>query len=216
MAYTVQNAIDRALQDLNDPTGVTWNATTFMYPRVGDALAEIVKLVPAANQVRQTITLAAFDTVQSVPTGVVRMVKIIRNLGLDGVTLGRVVTLVDEEELDRSDPNWHAAKQRPEIEQWSYDEQTPGYFTVYPPPSEATKIDAVVSLIPALPAQAAALPVADIYFNAIVAYLEHRAWNQVGRSKDDKKAAEAYAQFERSLGLKKQADAEQAPDSRRK
>lgn len=58
---------------------------------------------------------------------------VIRNLGVNGSTPGRVVRRVDRESLDQSDPNWHTATAKTPVSQWSFDPRTPRVFYVVPP-----------------------------------------------------------------------------------
>lgn len=216
MAFTAQDAIDRALADLGDPGGTTWDKTTYMLPRVGDALRAIVILVPAAYQVRKNLTLTANASLQTLPAGDFLLAKIVRNMGTSGTAPGRAIRLADEQQLDAVDPNWHAATAKAEIKSYCYDEKTPGFFYVYPRPNAALQVEAVVSQAPPAPGalgDTAALD--DIYLNAVVAYLKYRAFDRNSKRADRDRAAQHYAAFERALGLKKGADQEMAPDRRK-
>jgi len=216
VSFTPQSAITRALQDLSDPSGLTWDATAFMLPRVGDAVAEIVRLVPGAYVVKKQITLVAGESMQSAPAGTVRILKMIRNMGTSGSAPGRAVRLASEDDMSAIDPDWHASSTDAEISHWVYDKDTPQIFYVWRRPREAIKIDALVSEVPAAVGILANVPVTDTYFNPIVAYLKSRAYDKSGRRYDPAKATAHYTAFLQMLGVEKNTNAEQAPATKRR
>src|SRR5215471_1724821 len=48
-------------------------------------------------------------SLQHLPDGGFMLLNIQRNLGLDGATPGRAVTVISQENLDAQDPDWHAS-----------------------------------------------------------------------------------------------------------
>lgn len=210
---TAQDAITRAQDQLNDQ-GVTW-AEAYLLRLVGDAQRAIVKVRPNAYQVRKTLTLTADQAVQTMPTGSIRLIKIIRNLGTDGVTVGRRVSVVSEEQLDRVDPDWHTSRQKSYIAHYTYDKDSPSLYCVYPRPNAALRVDAIVSENPTAPASVgAALAIGDEYLNAVVDYMLYRAWDKNSERRDVAKSQAAYSAFMQSLGVKRANDSEQDPDAK--
>ncbi len=212
---TAQAAIDRARDSLNDPApGVTWS-DAFLRRAATDGQRAVVSAVPRAYAVRQTLTLAANQAVQTLPAGASRLVKLIRNLGTDGSTVGRAITVADESQLDRVDPNWQVSVPKAAIRHYTYDKDVPGIFAVYPRPNAALQVDAVVSLVPAeLSANADQLVVSDEFLAAVVQWMLAAAWQKNSPRRDPSKAAEARTAFFQLLGVKDQSDERMNPDTR--
>lgn len=208
---TAQDAITRAQDQLND-SGVTWTPA-YLLRLVGDAQRAIVLVRPNAYQVRKALTLVEGQAVQNLPAGTVRLIKIMRNLGADGNTVGRRVTVANEDQLDRVDPNWHASSPKAYVSHYTYDKDAPLIYSVFPRPNAALRLDAVVSENPAAPsASSDTLVLGDEYLNPIVDYMLHRAWDKNSERRDVSKSQAALSSFMQSLGLKKTSDVEQDPD----
>jgi hypothetical protein len=80
-------------------------------------------------------------TQQPLPDGGFLLLDIQRNMGLDGKTPGRVITVVSRENLDRVDPNWHASRRSDQTLHYIYDPKTPKVYYVYPPSTGQNYID---------------------------------------------------------------------------
>jgi hypothetical protein len=209
---TAGDAITLARDQLNDPDSVTWSAN-YMLRAVGVAQRAVVTLVPHAYPVRKNLTLVANQSVQALPTGDFRLIKLIRNLGASGTAVGKRVSLMDEAQLDRVDPRWHASDAKAEIAHYAYDRDTPRIFYVYPRPNNTLQIDAIVSQMPAAPtATGDPLAVGDEYLNAVVQGVLWAAWQTNSERRDVAKAAAAWQAMQQLLGVKVQTDAALDPD----
>jgi hypothetical protein len=209
---TAGDAITLAWDQLNDAGGVTWSQA-YMLRALGVAQRAVVTLVPHAYAVRKNLTLTANQSVQALPAADFRLIKLIRNLGQNGSTVGKRVSLMDEAQLDRVDAHWHASAAKAEIAHYAYDKDTPRVFYVYPRPNAALQIDAIVSQMPAAPgAVGDTLALGDEYLNAIVQATLWAAWQTNSERRDVSKATAAWQAMQQLLGIKVQTDAALDPD----
>jgi hypothetical protein len=58
---------------------------------------------------------------------------VVRNMGTDGMTPGRVIQVVSREMLDYSNPDWHTAPATGRVDEYTFDIRTPKVFYVSPP-----------------------------------------------------------------------------------
>lgn len=66
---------------------------------------------------------------------------VIRNMGANGATPGRVIKRIDRESLDAGNPDWHTAKQSAVIREYAFDPRTPTVFFVSPPAAVGTWVE---------------------------------------------------------------------------
>lgn len=136
---------------------------------INDVRTEIVGLLPKAYTRRATPTLAA-GTRQTLSglglTDGIQPIDIPRNYSLDGVTPGRPITKLPRIQLDDSGTYWHN-EQGTEVFHWTYDEDDPEAFYVYP--ASPVKVELLYSAIPAdLASLADPILLSDIYANAVM------------------------------------------------
>lgn len=216
MAFTGTSVINAALADLGDPGGITWTRA-LLFGWIAEAMRAVVMLVPSAYQVRGQLTLSGSDYVQQLPVGAVRLIKITKNLGVDGLQNGPRASPASEEQLSRVDPNWTRSKPGPWIRNYCIDPETPGFFYVSPRPAGALKVEAIWSAAPPpTSAEGTNLPLDDIYQDAVKHYLVQRAYNRNASVANTRKAAEAGNRMRESLGLKRRSDYELDPAPRAK
>ena len=75
---------------------------------LNDGQRAIVLVRPDASQITDALLLVS-GTRQSLPSGSVRLMTVIRNMGSDGITPGQAVRLVERATKDELDPDWHSA-----------------------------------------------------------------------------------------------------------
>jgi hypothetical protein len=155
-------------------------------------------LVPGTRQ-----TLAADELV---------LIDIARNLGTDGATPGYAITYTDRKQLDKSNPNWHAATPSTTVRHWAYDRANPKTWWCYPPqpPSgDFSRVEKDVSIVPP-PLTVndvnganvtSTLSIDDTWINAMLAFIVYRAFFKESEHGDTGKADVAYREFLQSLGL---------------
>lgn len=206
------DVITAATDLLNDTDQVTWPAPSLLR-WIGEGQRQITQFLPRAYQVRQTLVLVANDTVQTLPADCLRLVRMLRNLGVSGSTPGRRITVIDEDALSRQERDWHAAPAADAISHFMVDDETPRLYMVWPRPNTALRVDAIVSKAPPAPnAPTDTLALGDEYLTPLANFVLYRAWSKNHTRGDLSKADRYYAMFERALGIREAADLKQSPD----
>lgn len=148
---------------------------------LNDAQAAIAKFLPAAASRVDTIRLQAgsrqsIETIATtdckpgdgstpaVPIQGQMLLDIVRNMGTDGVTPGKVVRLTERKVLDETFPLWHLSTGAA-VAGFMYDPRTPKYFYVTPALSARAWVEAMYAALPVL-VPAGGVPGSEIYANA--------------------------------------------------
>jgi hypothetical protein len=98
---------------------------------------DAIKLVAGTRQSIESIPAAnckpGDGSTPAVPIyGKMILDGVIRNMGVDGATPGKVIRLVDREVKDSQNPNWHSVAGSGVIDAIIYNPKTPRYFYVFP------------------------------------------------------------------------------------
>lgn len=205
--------IDRVNRSLNDPNN-TWFAGQEKIDRLNDALRALVSIRPDAASTTAVVLLSS-GTQQSIPNDGVRLLRVIRNAGEDGLSsTGRAIRRVSLDTLDASMPTWHGATGQTEIREYAYDERVPREFWVYPPVASSPTIGVLLTYVKTLTAITAAsdtFPVDDFFAPAVEAFMLYRLLGGDDESSSNHQAAQAqFAAFQTLLGLKSGGDSAMA------
>lgn len=212
MTTTAGNLIDQAAKVLQDETNIRW-----MRPELLDWLncgqREVALYKPDACSVVGTIPLVA-GTLQTIPTGGLKVLDVTRNMGVGGNTPGRAIRLVGRDIIDAGNPNWHASPQKSEIQHFMVDPRTPTRFYVYPPASP-TSVEAVYSVTPdPCVGEQSALSINEIYANTLLNYMLFRAYSKdADFAANDPKSQSYYRLFAAQVGISATADKATEPRS---
>ena len=194
-----------AAEILQDTGNVRWTALKLLnWISAGER--EIVLLRPNANTVNEVVTLAA-GTKQSLPAGGVLFLDMLRNMGTDGATPGRVPRFVKREDIDAENPDWHIDTASAKVQHFIYDDRDQTHFYVYPkqPTTGFGTVEILYSATPAeLTAVTDAITLNDIYANALMNYVVYRALEK--DPVNAAKAAEFYQAFMLLVTGKSRAD----------
>ena len=154
----MRDVLWRASILLQDVTPQFYRSTEHdMVDAVNDAQVAIAKFVPGACSRVDAIKLrpGTLQTIESIAAasckpgdGSTPTVPIIGNslldpicnMGVDGLTPGRIIRMTDGKTLDAQDMNWHAATPATVIKAVVYDPLNPRYFHVYPPVHGSTLV----------------------------------------------------------------------------
>lgn len=208
MALVGTDISDRVTEILQD-SAVTWT-TTHLLEWINEAQRAVCLVRPDANVTTGAITLTAGSTKHSAPTGTVRIKEITRNLGADGATPGRAITLVSRQELDEFNPNWNTAAASSTIKHWIYSEDNPNIFWTYPKAHATTvvQVECVRFAVPTeLAALANAITIGDQYSPAMIDWILSRAFARNTESVTlINKGAQHLSAFFGMLGAQKQAE----------
>ena len=117
-----------------DDTNEVWS-TPEALGWLNDGQRSVCILRPDANVLNHSVVLIP-GTKQTI-TGR-RIMDIMRNMGSDGNTPGRAITIVDKKVMDEFNFDWHIATPATVIEEYMYDIRDPNTFYVSPPADGAT------------------------------------------------------------------------------
>lgn len=178
-SLSVRGIIDRAGNLLNDLSNTTWSESEILH-WVNDGQRTIVTRLPQAYPVRAVFALDPADGIlQPLPGNAFRLIKITRNMGVNGTTSGRVIRPINENQLYNVDKDWTSAPPEPEIKHYSYDPSTPAFVTVFPPPSEAVQVESWVSTMPPDVTTAdSPIVLDDSFFTPLVDYVLARCYQK--------------------------------------
>lgn len=175
---TGQDIVDQARILLQDVTvgGIRWTDPEMLI-WVNAGQRSIAQYKPDASIKNESVVLVE-GTKQSIPEGGNYLVRITRNMGVDGLVPGSATRVVDMEILDTQNPDWHTDTASSTVKHYVYDERDPTVFYVTPPqPSSAFGyVEMVYSATPNdLTQLSDTLDVLDIYSNPLVDFVMYRA-----------------------------------------
>ncbi len=220
----------RAQTIILDETNVRWPLAELLL-WLNDAQREVVIQKPSALSKNVALALQV-GTYQPVPDEYLGLLRIVRNLqsaaNAPVRTGGRAIRIVSREVLDTQTPDWHDPTHIPykrEVKHYTYDEQDPMSFYVYPGNDGTGVIEAIMAGNPTpialaqnadpllLDSYEIALDLPDIYANAVLDFVLYRAYSKDAQfAGNAQRAALHYQQFANSLGIKVKLDVALSPN----
>ena len=162
--------LSRIRKKLNDPNATAWTDNSDLIPALNEALQALISYRPDAASFTTMMLLVA-GTRQTLPSDGVRLLKVIRNRGQNGLSdAGRAIRKADMLVQDALIPDWHETTGQTTIDEYFYDSITPKDFYVYPPAPVSPVIGVDISYVRVLPTITAGtdtLPVDDYFAPAI-------------------------------------------------
>jgi len=167
--------VNKMLGLLDDPDMVTWTeAERIVYINAG--VRDICTHKPKASTVTQNLLLAAGATRQAVPADCIAVLDLACNMGADGATPGRHITTTTADRLGAVVPGWRRDTGAA-VKHLVMDDRDSGSYYVWPAPTAAVHVEALVHKLPAaIAALSEALPLNDSYLNALTEYVLHMAY----------------------------------------
>jgi hypothetical protein len=213
--------IDDVARQLLDDDNERWTREE-LNTWLNEAQRVTVVLKPNAGALNTNIRLVP-GTKQALPVDGVSLLKITRNMGADGNTPGRTISIVDQQSIDTLNPDWHTDDADNSVENYVYDAQNdPKTFYVYPPQPSADMgyIELVYSAIPAdvtddkqADPPTATISIADEYEPAIKNYMLYRTYAKDGDTPTGSAKAGAYWDlFLQILGVKEAKEVQFDPN----
>lgn len=197
------DVLARAQETLKDSAGVRWTEAELLR-YITDGQREVVVHKPDATAAVEVLDLEP-GTAQTVPATVNRLLSVVRNMGMDGLTPGAAVSLIGRGVLDSRRPSWHSDRASRRIDHYVFDDRTPKNFFVYPPaPTPAPKVEAMVSKLPGVVAAVDdTLDLDDMYLTPLSEYVLYRSFMKDADGAGNMQRATAhYETFAGLLGLK--------------
>lgn len=164
-------------QDPGD-TYSRWTETDLL-GYLNDAQSQIVFFMPTANIDAVSFQLAA-GVAQSVPSSIVELVSVDRNMGADGATPGETIYPIDSKDMDEGFPGWRSATAAATVIHFMFDAKDRRSFDVYPPQPAANQgwVEATGSVVPTVLASSALnISLGDEYGPAIKAFMKYAAYS---------------------------------------
>ncbi len=219
MAIQASEIMERVQRIAQDSTSVRWPLVE-LRSWINDAMREIVLQKPTASAATVIATLIA-GTYQTVPSGNIAILRIIRNLksSANPRVGARAVRMVHRNILDSQHPDWHDDTIYPAaaiVKHAIFDPADPLAFHVFPANTGTGYLEITVSKTPTLvplpadeedyediAAYAVNLDLPDVYFNCILDYVLYRAYSKDAQyTGNNQRAASHYQMFANSLGMK--------------
>lgn len=174
---------DRASRILFDITQVRWPKGELL-DYVSDGQRQVVLYRPDANPSNKALQLVGGSR-QTIPADGIRLLRVVRNMGVNGTTPGRAIRVVDRTALDNELPNWHVDGASNVIEHYVFDNVDRKHFYVYPPAAGTNNtpanvwVEAVYSATPPdVTDDAQTLALEDHYLNAILDWTLYRCYSK--------------------------------------
>jgi len=216
MSVAVNDIIDRAETILQDTTNTTWPELELV-DWLNAGQAEIVLLKPEASVTNDSIALAVSETKQSLPSGGIQLLDVVRNMGTDGTTPGKAIRLIERRILDEQIPDWHSETGDAVVKRFMFDERDPKHFYVYPPQPAASPgyVEVVYSSAPTVVASDGDISIDDVYANALLDYILYRAYSKdADYAANNQRAMGHYQAFQLSIRGKNVAETLNDPNAK--
>ena len=192
--------VDRCGILLNDTEHVRWE-TDELLGWINEGVGAIINMRPAAGSHISILPLMS-GSQQALGDDVVQLLDVVRNIGSDGITPGRAITITDRALLDSVDPEWHSGAKKSTIYHYSYDDRLPRVFWVYPPAVAGTKVEiAYASLPESVDSVDDSVGIGMEYADALVNYVCFRAFAKESEFANGAIAATYYGAFQTALGI---------------
>lgn len=182
-AIAIFNMADQILQDNPGATAIRWKSPEKLQ-WLNLIQKKIALLKPDSYSAIAPHKLVA-GTKQTAPVGATMILDGVRNLGTDGTTAGKVVTLIQRRILDDQDPNWHTTTAAVVVQHWIYEPTiSPFDFYVWPPSPGTNYLELCTAGSPADVVVTAGgfytnpITLADIYVPAILHGILYMAFSK--------------------------------------
>lgn len=201
--------VESIAKDLSDISYVTWSKIE-LTEYLNSALRRICLARADASSAVETVKLVA-GTKQSIPASSRRLLDIVRNMGSDGTTAGKVITSVDMNSLSLYRPSWHTDTAKTAIKHFMYDDIVPKTFYVTPPVHATTNVYVEIKVsknpVEISNVETDAISIEDVYEPAIRHWMLYRALSkETDASVSIQEAAMHMAAFNEVLGIKGKTD----------
>lgn len=199
---TGQDLFDRAQIILGDNATRWTGAEGLLW--INDGQRESVVHLPSACTKTAVLTMAQ-GTRQSLVglADAVQLQDVPRNMGSDGTTPGRAITVKPRAWIDEQRPGWHGDAAGEAIHAF-FSADDPKTFYRWPPANAGAKVEIVYAALPqALTNLASTIGLDDIYANSLAYYLLFRSFSKNRNAQAALANASGYYQlFLQSLGVK--------------
>lgn len=191
---------------VQDESNVVWTESQCL-GWLNDAQRAIVSVRPDSSILNHSVILVP-GTKQSI-TGL-RLMAVNRNMGIDGLTPGRAIRLVERGIKDDFNPDWHTEDAATAVKEWIFDARLPKEYYVSPPVHATTvvQIEVSESIEPTeMAATTDTISLDDVYSPAIIEWAIYRCMSREAEETPNiQRAAMHFQQFFSLLGAKLNPD----------
>lgn len=209
-----QSVIDNIARTLIDEgTSRRW-AEVELLTYINEAIRAAISRKPSASVTTTNVLLQA-GSLQNVPALCIVVQDINTNMGTDGITPGRAITLIDKATLNTTVLDWRSVANATVTKHWMYSPKTdPKIFHVYPGSQGTNYVEMTYSTIPVeLDEVTDTIPLDDMYLNPIMEYVLFRCFEKDADTPNNQARATAHFQaFLQMLGAKVSTEAVQDPN----
>lgn len=212
MTILASTIINKARLQLIDTGAQPRWSDAEMLGYISDGQRTMVAMSPSINAVRLISQLAA-GAKQSLPSDAHMLIDITRNFGMDGVSPGRAVRIIERDLIDSFQPTWTAAPPTATVQNYIYDPEVPTDYYVYPPSTGNGKVELVYAQVP-VEVSALTDPIAfqGIYQTAVFYYVMFRAHSKDNDFGSATQAASYMSLFTNFVSGGRAADLEESPN----
>jgi len=215
MAFTANDYVIDSADQYGD-TGYDRVSVADWLRYLNAAIRATILVRPDAGSVSESYQLAS-GVKQTIPTAGLRLLDIVRNMGSDGLTAGKIITPAKRQHIDYSNLLWPAATGGTAVDNFSYDPETPRIFYVTPPVASTT--DVYVEIVTSqLPTKITAVGdddgISDLFFEPLVQYMLYKAYTGDDENVEYQKGIQCLQNFFNLLQVEMTAAASQGPETK--
>lgn len=213
MAFTANDYITDAAELYADVDYVRISEATWI-KYLNAAIRTLILARPDAGAVTESVLLVA-GVKQTLTSDQMRLLDITRNMGVDGLTAGKIVTPTDRKHIDYANLLWPAATGDTTVENYSYDNNVPRIFYVTPPIASGTAVYVEMStsqLPTTITLTSDVVGVIDIFFEPLVQYMLYKAMSADDEGVETQKAQTHFGNFFRMLGIELENSTSASPE----
>lgn len=223
---TAKDLLERAGILLVDEGFVRWE-TSELAKWLNDGLLAIVTQKPSATATTVTLPLVE-GTLQQLPPAYNSILRPVRNVRGEKSDRNprKILTVVGVETINALKPEWHdnySVQYAQQAKHFIFDEANPRAFYVYPGNDGTGYIEAVLSAMPKMveptgdPMDLASydvpIGITNIYFNALLYFVLHRAYAKDAQvAGAAARAAAYYQQYANELGIQVTVETNMSPN----
>ena len=240
MTVTGKDIIEDAAELLFDKKYTRWTMPE-LCRWLNSAQRDIVLHKPGAKSATRYLRLEAGTKQSLLPVensgNVTALLEIFRNVTETAAvppeteptySFGRSISVTSRKILDREQPNWHNSRHvryKDEVRQYTYDENNPYEFFVYPGNTGNGMVEVLVSEIPAdlvatgdvnlIASYGANISLPDIYAGPLLDFVLYRAFSKDNEGQDVVKSETHYRKYAQSMGMKVRVEGGNSPNMQR-
>jgi hypothetical protein len=182
--------IAKASSQLLDKSNIEFSSDELL-AWLNDGQRQIAVMAPTATALTSAVRLAAGSR-QLLPASGWILLDIYMNMGTNGSTPGRMISVASKRLMDSFDPDWHTAAASNVVSHYVYDLQDQLAYWVYPPSDGTNYIQVNYSSTPAdLPNANTVISVPDVYATALLDYILYRAYEKEDEQEEADNRAQA-------------------------